>query len=230
MGEGRYVISQVVEKTGIKSHTIRYWEDELQLTIDRNNMGHRCYSDENIKLFFKVKQLKDLGYQLKAIKMLLDEIGTVDELDSESMLELKDEMNMRAMQQLEKSEITTYQVTNGGNTVTSLDSTPTSGKKNGSELIPGQATLEKINKFQDIMKRIILDAVRENNAEVTNTITESVTDNVIKEMDYLFRVKEDREEERFKKLDETIRGVQKSRQEVAATTGGKKKKKRLFGK
>ena len=38
-----------------------------------------------------------------------------------------------------------------------------------------------------------------------------------------------REEERFKKLDETIRGVQRSRQEVAATTS-KKKKKRLFGK
>ena len=79
MGDSMYIISQVVEKTSIKPHTIRHWEDELHLTINRNNMGHRCYSEENIELLLKIKQLKDLGYQLKAIKLLLPDIKKLDE-------------------------------------------------------------------------------------------------------------------------------------------------------
>lgn len=43
-----------------------------------------------------------------------------------------------------------------------------------------------------------------------------MSDNVLKEMDYLMRVREEREDERFKKLDETIRLTQRSRKEAAA--------------
>ena len=32
-------------------------------------MGHRYYTDENIKEFLKIKELKEKGYQLKAIRM-----------------------------------------------------------------------------------------------------------------------------------------------------------------
>ena len=34
-------------------------------------MGHRFYTEENIKLFQRIKDLKDQGLQLKAIRNLL---------------------------------------------------------------------------------------------------------------------------------------------------------------
>ena len=229
MGEGRYVISQVVEKTNIKPHTIRYWEEELELTIDRNNMGHRYYSDENIQLFLKIKELKELGYQLKAIKMLLAETKNLDDLDEQSILRLKDELNMKAMAQVVANNTHTYNkgnATPGGNQMEQRDELAPLSKEEKQDIVKSSAgTQEKMAQFQDILRRIVLDAMKENNAEISDTITESVTDSVVKEMDYLFRVKEDREEERFKKLDETIRGVQ-----VAVTTTPKKKRKRLFRK
>lgn len=235
MGEGRYSISQVVEKTKIKSHTIRYWEDELELTINRNNMGHRYYSNEDIQLFLKIKELKDLGYQLKAIKMLLPDIHKLEDWDTSSILELKDELNMKVMEQVVNEVSNAYSKSNsnsasGGISVEAGEAVATVSKEDKRNLAKTSKGPEKMLQFQDIMRRIVLEAVQENNAEISETITENVTDSVIKEMDYLFRVKEDREEERFKKLDETIRGVQKSRQEVAATTTTKKKKNRLFRK
>lgn len=232
MSDSIYVISQVVEKTNIKPHTIRYWEDELNLTINRNNMGHRCYSQENIDLFLKIRKLKDLGYQLKAIKLLLPDIKKLDDLDQVGILKLKDEMNLRAMglDMINQHETVNNDAT--ADVVSNSDMGQVESKMvetGHKSLAVKPSTTEKMNQFQDIMKRIMLDAVRENNVEITEAITEKVTDSVVKEMDYLLRIQEDREEERFKKLDETIRGVQKSRQEVAAT-GSKKKKKRLFGK
>lgn len=232
MNDSIYVISQVVDKTNIKSHTIRYWEHELDLTINRNNMGHRCYSEEHINLFLKIKELKDLGYQLKAIKLLLPDIKKLDEMDHMGILKLKDEMNLRAMG-LDVAGLN--QVLHRQEGDKALDKSEDGHA--GSQLIETRrqnlaiksSTTEKMNQFQDIMKRIMLDAVRENNVDITEAVTERVTDSVVKEMDYLLRIKEDREEERFKKLDETIRGVQRSRQEVAATSS-KKRKKRLFGK
>ncbi len=230
MDDNIYVISQVVEKTNIKSHTIRYWEEELNLTINRNNMGHRCYSEEHINLFLKIKELKDLGYQLKAIKLLLPDIKKLDDLDQVGILKLKDEMNLRAMglniAGTNEKDLGNGQETDGSE-MGQDNSQLVEAKRHSLSVKP--STTEKMNQFQDIMKRIMLDAVRENNVEITEAVTERVTDSVVKEMDYLLRIREDREEERFKKLDETIRGVQKSRQEVAATTS-KKKKKRLFGK
>ena len=50
---------------------VRYWEEELDLTIPRNEMGHRYYTRENIQEFQKIKELKEKGYQLKAIRMIL---------------------------------------------------------------------------------------------------------------------------------------------------------------
>ncbi|MBQ2238143.1 MAG: transcriptional regulator, partial [Lachnospiraceae bacterium] len=44
-----------------------------------------------------------------------------------------------------------------------------------------------------------------------------VTEGVVKEVDYLLREREEKEEERYRMLDETMREIQKARQQVAAT-------------
>lgn len=77
MEKVRYMISDAATMAGVESHVLRYWEDELELTIPRNEMGHRYYTRENIQEFQKIKELKEQGYQLKAIRMILHNGGVI---------------------------------------------------------------------------------------------------------------------------------------------------------
>ena len=84
--EKRYIISDAAKIIDVESHVLRYWEEELEIEIPRNEMQHRYYTDYYIELFKKVKELKENGFQLKAIKMLLPDLmsdkpdSNVDEL------------------------------------------------------------------------------------------------------------------------------------------------------
>ena len=71
MEKVRYMISDAADMVHVETHVLRYWEEELELAIPRNEMGHRYYTRENIKEFQKIKELKEQGYQLKAIRMIL---------------------------------------------------------------------------------------------------------------------------------------------------------------
>ena len=67
----------------------------------------------------------------------------------------------------------------------------------------------RLLQFQEIMSNLIGQALQRNNAELAAATGEHVTERVIKEMDYLMRVRDTQEEERYKKLDETIRICQR---------------------
>ena len=69
--EQLYTVRQTTELTGVKSHVLRYWEEELNLYIHRNEQGHRYYTANDIQLFLNVKELKARGLQLKAIRDLI---------------------------------------------------------------------------------------------------------------------------------------------------------------
>ena len=86
MNEIHYLISDASKKVDVESHVLRYWEDELDLKIPRNEMGHRYYTEFHIRLFKQIKELKEKGYQLKAIKSALDKMM------EEGKEELSDEM------------------------------------------------------------------------------------------------------------------------------------------
>ena len=66
----RYMISDAANMVHVETHVLRYWEEELELAIPRNEMGHRYYTRENIRDFQRIKDLKEQGYQLKAIRMI----------------------------------------------------------------------------------------------------------------------------------------------------------------
>ena len=71
MEKVRYMISDAANRIQVESHVLRYWEEELELDVPRNEMGHRYYTEENLRQFEEIKKLKEEGYQLKAIKMLI---------------------------------------------------------------------------------------------------------------------------------------------------------------
>lgn len=66
-----YLISDAAKQVQVESHVLRYWEEELELPIKRNELGHRYYTEEDITMFKEVRDLKERGLQLKAIRTLL---------------------------------------------------------------------------------------------------------------------------------------------------------------
>ena len=78
MEKVRYMISDAADIVSVESHVLRYWEDELELDVPRNELGHRYYTKENIQEFQRIKDLKEQGYQLKAIRMIVHN-GPFDE-------------------------------------------------------------------------------------------------------------------------------------------------------
>lgn len=69
--EKHLLISDAAKYVHVESHVLRYWEEELELPIKRNEQGHRYYTEEDIDRFVQIKSMKERGLQLKAIKMIL---------------------------------------------------------------------------------------------------------------------------------------------------------------
>ena len=79
MDQVRYMIKDAAKLVEVESHVLRYWEEEMELPIARNEMGHRYYTEDDIQLLKHIKKLKERGYQLKAIKMdITDKTETSD--------------------------------------------------------------------------------------------------------------------------------------------------------
>lgn len=62
-----YLISDAAKTLKVETHVLRYWEEELGLSIPRNNMGHRIYYDEQMNLFRNILKWKEQGLSLKEI-------------------------------------------------------------------------------------------------------------------------------------------------------------------
>lgn len=184
--EKRYMISDASKMVEVESHVLRYWEEELEIDVPRNEMGHRYYTDYHIKLFRDIKCLKDRGFLLRAIKMVLPDI--ISGKDPKTIDFLVEDTTVPYVV---NKDITTY-----------------------------QSSDNKMEQFQEIIGNIVTKAIIDNNELLGATVSSTVSSSVIKEMDYLLRIKEEREEERYKKLDETIRAYQKN---------SKLNRKRLFG-
>ncbi|MBO5227848.1 MAG: hypothetical protein J6B39_02500 [Lachnospiraceae bacterium] len=147
--------------------------------------------------------MKEQGFQLKAIKMVVPELENTKEANLDYMLALNDELNRQA-EELESASGESDRLS-----PVSVHSETGSADKSVAVFKSG----DKMQQFQIIMSDIIAKALRENNSELGREVSDRVSDNVLKEMDYLMRVREEKEDERYKKLDETIRAYQKNRRE-----------------
>ncbi len=85
-------------------------------------------------------------------------------------------------------------------------------------------TSDKMMQFQKVLVKIMGQAILEQKDYIADQISSKVSDRVVKEMDYQFRLREAEEEKRFQKLDEMIRNQQKAREEIAAS----REKRRFF--
>lgn len=216
MEEVRYMISEASKRIGVESHTLRYWEEELDLPINRNEMGHRYYRDSDTELLRSIKQLKEQGFQLKAIKMLLPGLNNLEHLDNQTIHRLKNELNGKVIDMWKDEMGSEHQIEEGTSLITN------DIKQEISE------PQDKMGQFKDIMSQIIRAALKENNSELTGNISSNVTDSVVKEMNFLMRLQEEKEEERYRRFDTTLRDYQRSRMHAAAAFEGRNKRKSKF--
>ena len=78
----------------------------------------------------------------------------------------------------------------------------------------------KMEQVQRLLNHVIGRAMEENCEKLSQDIAYMVHEKLLKEMDYLMRVADEKEDERFRQLDEMIRACQKDNQcrmEAAAT-------------
>ena len=74
MGEVHYMISEAAKRVNMETHVLRHWEEELGLDIGRTEMGHRYYTEEDLRLFHCIKALKEQGMLLKELKELIPDM------------------------------------------------------------------------------------------------------------------------------------------------------------
>ncbi len=169
MVETMYFISEAAKEVKVENHVLRYWEEELNLPVKRNEQGHRYYTKEDIERFVYIKQLKEEGLQLKAIRNLLEKQGVVEEKIIDPVVKKNVSPQLMILNSNKLKPKRTFDVVD-------------------------EDKQEKAYRLQMLLKAMIAEAVSENNRELGNDIKEIVQ----KEMDYQFRMQEEREEEREK--------------------------------
>ena len=91
MKENKYTISEAARLLSVENHVLRYWEEELELNIPRNELGHRYYREEEIQLLHCIKELKNKGFQLKAVKEVLPDLEQKKLIDIHKLLTTQEE-------------------------------------------------------------------------------------------------------------------------------------------
>ena len=86
--EQRYTVTQAADILGVRASVLRYWEEELELRIGRNEQGHRYYTGNDITLLANIKELKKRGLALRAIKELIPRISRTAPGSTESKVRL----------------------------------------------------------------------------------------------------------------------------------------------
>lgn len=187
MEEKKYMISDAAKQVEVESHVLRYWEEELGLPIKRNKLGYRYYTSEDVKRLKQVKSMKEQGLQLRAIKNALK----------------------REEEQIPAMAITLAEPSKEEKNIPAIMAFP---KEEKGELKTQNENEEKAYRLQILLKNMMVEAVKEGNAVLSEQLKESV----LKELDYQFRLQEEkedgreaerirREEEHYRKFDELLR-------------------------
>lgn len=261
MVKEKYLINEAAKEVHVESHVLRYWEEELALPIKRNEQGHRIYTQEDIDRFIMIKDLKDQGLQLRAVKTILDQIHSdngggedmrADNPFAQKQLTKISKSGEVKMAEVKKSEDTKWNERFGRKHETianplGADEKGNASGEDGREDMKNMIEIKEMRslderpdymrndhlpeagqaqtlRLQYLFQKLIKDAVAANNKEMADQLVERITQNVkgdlCKELDYQFRLMEERDEERvtsrhaledqrneeyYKRIDELLR-------------------------
>lgn len=215
-----YTVAETVKLTGVKSYVLRYWEEELELHVGRTNLGHRCYTEEDIRLILNVKELKNRGLQLRAIKELLPKISCKEMLYQD--LEKSEKIRMLEMETAEKKENLAGAEEGKGQAEKRKDELE-SESRNGSEAEDQKKSesIERKHSGTEDMKKSDPEDEKDRNQEADKILEfQEILERLITQE--LHAKKEG--EDRWRSLDAAIRRQQLARKEAAASLDKKGKK------
>lgn len=249
MKENKYTISEAAKLLSVENHVLRYWEEELELNIPRNELGHRYYREEEIQLLHCIKELKNKGFQLKAVKEVLPDLEQKKLIDIHKLLTTQEELENQELEEAQKeNDGNTFKNSSDNNkkdSTNNRNSDRNHNSTNSKETVKEDRSCkvvaihqnesaalaqheEKMQQFEEIMGRIVGKALREQAENLGDAMGNHLCNKMLREVDELMVEQEQREEERYKKLDEAIRNTQKARQEIAVSKDGIFKKKSRF--
>ena len=160
MGEVHYMISEAAKRVGVEAHVLRYWEEELDLPIGRTEMGHRYYTEDDIRLFHCIKDLKEQSMQLRELKTVIPELKKAREQNKKKLAEMEARENSRMSQtegQLVKAQ-------------------------------PEVVDTDKFLQVQSFIGEALQKVIVENNTKLAQEVSHTVTKNVLGEMETLFHL------------------------------------------
>ena len=200
------MISEAAKQVKVEAHVLRYWEEELDLTIGRTEMGHRYYTKDDIQLFRCIKKLKDEGMLLKDLKPLIPELKA-----TRLKLQGTQSPSGNADSGNTDAEPTAASSTGRSTANAAVSSAPVSGSSaEPAEVIP----VTQLEQVRSLIGDVLAEVVADNNEVLKKDLSRTVTTDVMREREYLFQAKERQEEEHFRKLDCLIRQQQANRRET----------------
>lgn len=255
MGEVRFMISEAAKQVHVEAHVLRYWEEELGLKIGRTEMGHRYYTEDDIQLFCCIKKLKNEGMLLRDLKPLIPALTEARQRADAKKTVFADNAKPDAesdAKSAKKTDVAASDAKPGtkesdAKSAESKDSSTEpaakittdaksdvkpAAKAAASDQVPAVASAEvlpvtQLEQVRGLIGDVLTEVVTTNNQTLEKNISKKVTNDVLREMDYLFQANERREEEHYRKLDMLIRQQQEARRESAKETPAARLKKIL---
>ena len=65
-------IEEVSKLSGVSKRTLQYYDDEGILPVKRSKNNYRLYDDETMERLWEVLWYKEMGFDLKDIKLILE--------------------------------------------------------------------------------------------------------------------------------------------------------------
>ncbi len=216
-----YLISDAAKQVNVEAHVLRYWEEELDIPAKRNELGHRYYTQEDIETFRRVKELKAQGIQLKGIKNILKNGALVSQAG-----EAAEEKQPQKTEEACQGDVELRQVV----MVKKGEFLPVTDKSFG---VREEGREQKSLRLQQLLREMIAEAVSEHDQTLFTDMKESL----LKELDYQFRLQEEKEEERekervkrqdehYRQVDELLRAYSQKKKKSFFTIKKKEEKKR----
>ena len=243
--EKKYSISDASRQVEVENHVLRYWEEELGLNIHRNSKGHRFYTDRDIKILRDVKDLKEQGFLLKSIKLIIHDIDNVRKMNPNEQYKLREELNQK-IQDEEENNSNKAKTVNGfmisrsqsvqTDNVVQLENKSMSGAagqvlniqkgelgqtafKQGEQRSVAVPSEEKIKRFELMLRKMVANVVEEGQKESEQRISDNVSTKLMKEINYIMMQKDEMAAKQTKLLEEILQKIQsQSLEEVAATS------------
>lgn len=226
MGKETYLINEAAKEVHVEAHVLRYWEEELELPIKRNPQGHRVYTQEDIERFLKIKSLKEKGLQLKAVKTVLSDNPFAQKQLTKITRSITEEGENEQEQEHDAYHANeNREDAHAKKNMIEIKSIKSLMKqKNEVSEVKVATPEEQTERLQYLFQKLVKEAVAANNEELIRTIVDRISENVkgdvCKELDYQFRLMEERDDEReinrlseedrrseeyYKRIDELLR-------------------------